>query len=68
MNAWESVFSQSLVNDGGYAEDDLPQQNWQWPKGTWFQNRLDQMRSHEPVLKRKFQRKLNHVTNPQTMH
>ena len=68
MNAWESIFIQSPANDGCYGEDDLPQQNWQWPKGTWFQARLDQIRDHEPVLKRKFQRKLNQGTEPQTMH
>jgi len=41
MNAWESIFLQSPVNDGCYDVDELPQQNWRWPKGTWFQARLD---------------------------
>jgi hypothetical protein len=68
MNAWESIFLQSPVNDGCYAEDELPQQNWQWPRGTWFQARLDQIRDHKPVLKRKAQRKLNQGTESQTMH
>ena len=68
MNAWESVFLQSPVNDGCYEEVDLPQQNWDWPKGTWFQARLDQIRDHEPVLKRKSQRKLSHAMEPETVH
>ena len=68
MNAWESIFLQSPANDGCYGEDDLPQQNWQWPKGTWFQARLDQIRGHEPVLKWKSQRKSNHAREAQTMH
>lgn len=48
MNAWESVFLQSPVNDGCYEEDDLPQLNWEWPKKTWFQTRLDYVRDHKP--------------------
>ena len=41
MNAWESIFRQSRVNDGYYDEDKLPQLKWEWPKGTWFQARRD---------------------------
>ena len=36
MNAWESIFLQSRVNDGYYDEEDLPQLCWGWPKDTWF--------------------------------
>ncbi len=50
MNVWELIFSQSPVNDGYYEEDSLPQQNWDWPKGTWFQSRLDFVRERQPVL------------------
>jgi hypothetical protein len=46
MSAWESIFRQSLVNKGFYDEGELPQQNWHWPKGTWFQARLDYVREH----------------------
>jgi hypothetical protein len=60
MNAWESVFLQSPVNDGCYDEDDLPQTIWPWPKGTWFQSRLDHVREYEPALRLKSYRKLNH--------
>ena len=68
MNAWESIFLQSPVNDGCYDEDELPQQNWQWPKGTWFQARLDQIRDHEPVMKRRSLTKTDHATERQTIH
>jgi hypothetical protein len=60
MNAWESIFLQSSVNDGYYGEDELPQLNWRWPKETWFQTRLDYVREYEPVPKLKSHRKLGH--------
>lgn len=56
MNAWQSIFFQSPVNSGWYDEDELPQQNWDWPKGTWFQDRLDQVRDHEPLNLRSHRR------------
>jgi hypothetical protein len=48
MNAGESIFTQSRVNN--YDEDELPQQNWQWPRGTWFQTRLDCLRERDSAL------------------
>jgi len=49
MNAWESIFRQSRVNDGYYDEDKLPQLKWDWPKGTWFQARRDSiLERHQP--------------------
>jgi hypothetical protein len=56
VNAWESIFLQSPVNSGYYGEDELPQQNWQWPKETWFQGRLDYIRGQEPLFNRKSHR------------
>lgn len=47
MNLWESIFLQSRANDGWYGEEDLPQSNWEWPKETWFQARLDYVREHQ---------------------
>ena len=47
MNVWSSIFFQSRVNDGRYDEDELPQFNWEWPSGTWFQSRLNYLRYHE---------------------
>lgn len=58
MNTWESIFIQSPVNDGYYDEDDLPQQNWEWPKGTWFQSRMDYLREHETIPNLKLYKKL----------
>jgi hypothetical protein len=47
MNGWELIFAQSPVNNGYYAEDDLEQRNWDWPRGTWFQARLNCLREHQ---------------------
>lgn len=58
MNAWESVFTQSPANSRRYFEVyDLPYHNWDWPKGTWFQARLDYVREHEPVWSLRSNRK-----------
>ena len=53
MNAWLSIFFQSPANSGYYDEDELPQLNWDWPNGTWFQARLDQVRDYEPLRRLK---------------
>jgi hypothetical protein len=45
MNSWELMFIQSKVNSGAYAGDVLAPQNWAWPKETWFQKRLGQLRN-----------------------
>jgi hypothetical protein len=47
MDGWELIFAQSPVNNGYYAEDNLEQRNWDWPRGTWFQARLNHIRDHE---------------------
>jgi hypothetical protein len=44
MNSWELIFRQSRVNLGRYDGDRLPVQNWDWPRGTWFQRRLQHLR------------------------
>lgn len=44
MNSWTLMFLQSKVNTGGYRGDNLATQNWTWPRETWFQRRLDQLR------------------------
>jgi hypothetical protein len=46
MNSWEAIFTQSPVNQGYYNEQRLPQNHWAWPRGTWFQSRLDLIRDH----------------------
>jgi hypothetical protein len=45
MTSWELIFLQSRVNDGAYDGDHLPAQNWEWPRGTWFQERLYYLRA-----------------------
>jgi hypothetical protein len=67
MIAWESIFAQSPVNDGYYDEDELPQQNWGWPKGTWFQSRLDFVREHQPILSVKISGKMSSGNGLSTM-
>jgi hypothetical protein len=37
---WQLVFLQSKVNGAAYRGDQLPRQNWDWPKDTYFQQRL----------------------------
>jgi len=56
MNSWEAIFTQSPVNQGYYNEQRLPQQHWAWPRGTWFQSRLDLIHTSGGALKtsRKF--------------
>ena len=42
------LFDQSKVNGGHYYGDPLePMGNWTWPKGTWMQNRLVELKMRE---------------------
>ena len=45
MTSWELIFLQSRVNNGAYDGDHLPAQNWDWPRDTWFQERLYYLRA-----------------------
>ena len=45
MTSWQLIFFQSRVNNGAYDGDYLPAQNWDWPRDTWFQERLYYLRS-----------------------
>ena len=68
MNVWESVFTRSRVNDGYYYDEDrLPEFRWAWPKGTWFQARLDYARENEPVWSLKTTRKSREADDLPTM-
>ena len=42
LSSWQLIFSQSKANGCFYGGEDLPHANWQWPKNTWFQDRLIQ--------------------------
>ena len=57
---------QSPVNNGFYEEDELQQQNWSWPKGTWFQTRLDFVREQMP-LQLKSSRRIRNIDELRTM-
>jgi len=59
MNSWESIFTQSRANYVYYDEERLPEFRWDWPKGTWFQARLDHVREREPVWSLRTSRKLS---------
>ena len=37
---WQLVFLQSKVNGAAYDCEQLPRQNWSWPKDTYLQQRL----------------------------
>src|SRR5258706_2674422 len=58
MKIWKSVFIKSRMNEGYYDENCLPDVRWEWPKGTWFQARLDYARDHAFVGRLKVGRKL----------
>jgi hypothetical protein len=45
MTSWQLIFLQSRVNNGAYNGDYLPAQRWDWPIGTWFQERLYYLRA-----------------------
>jgi hypothetical protein len=47
MISWQMIFLQSKVNNGPYDGDRLTMQNWVWPRGTWFQNRLSYLRKKQ---------------------
>lgn len=67
MNTWEAIFSQSPVNEGYYNEQRLPQFHWDWPRGTWFQSRLDFIRDHAAAGNLKTSRKFKEPEAFQTM-
>jgi hypothetical protein len=48
-NTWKSIFAQSPANSGYYDETELPHFNWDWPKGTWFQERRDYVGEGRPI-------------------
>jgi len=67
MNTWEAIFSQSPANEGYYNGEGLPPAHWGWPRGTWFQARLDHIRESEKAGNLKISRKLLHIRELRTM-
>jgi hypothetical protein len=43
-NYWEMVFNQSRVNGAEYFGDRLPCNSWDWPKNTFLQRRLNELK------------------------
>lgn len=37
---WQLVFLQSKVNGAAYTGEELPGRNWNWPKDTYLQRRM----------------------------
>ena len=67
MNTWKAVFSRSPVNQGRYNGEQLPQVRWAWPRATWFQTRLDQIRDQERALLLKTNKKPKHAGESRAM-
>ena len=67
MSTWESIFTQSPVNDGYYDEQDLPHQRWQWPNATWFQARRDFIRERNQPAVAKSARRIRNIYEMRTM-
>lgn len=44
MSNWEDVFIQSRINGGNYEGDNLPDHKWQWPKDTFLQKKLEELK------------------------
>ncbi len=44
---WQMIFKLSKVNGALYLGDALPPQMWKWPKNTWLQERLRDLRREE---------------------
>lgn len=40
LSYWQIIFLQSKANGCLYHGEDLPERKWNWPKDTWFQERL----------------------------
>lgn len=45
---WQLIFSQSKVNGAPYYGESLPGRVWDWPKDTYLQRRLQQVRFLQP--------------------
>ncbi|HTN69458.1 MAG TPA: hypothetical protein VMO00_00030 [Methylomirabilota bacterium] len=45
-SSWQSIFLQSKVNGGAYNGEHLLGFNWEWPKNTFLQRRLEYLRKY----------------------
>ena len=53
LSQWQLVFSQSVVNGADNGQDLRPIQPWAWPRKTWFDDRLSQVRKQRRFGERK---------------
>ena len=49
-NFWQLVFNQSKVNGAEYFGDQLPSHSWDWPKDTFLQRRLHELKKRRPRI------------------
>lgn len=54
---WQIIFSLSKVNGALYLGEALPAQNWKWPKNTWLQERLRDLRREEMQFEQRFNKR-----------
>lgn len=45
---WQLIFMQSKVNGAAYNGEELPGRNWEWPKNTYLQRRLQKTKFFHP--------------------
>jgi hypothetical protein len=64
MTSWELIFLQSRVNHGAHDGDHLPAQNWDWPRGTWFQERLYYLRAGRRQIAQRSSFKMKSANGP----
>jgi hypothetical protein len=48
-SVWQLIFLQSKVNGAPYYGEELPGRNWEWPKDTYLQRRLQRHRWDRPA-------------------
>jgi hypothetical protein len=46
---WQLIFLQSKVNGATYNGERLPGRNWDWPKDTYLQRRLQRTKFFQPA-------------------
>lgn len=47
LSFWQLVFLQSRVNGAPYRGEELPQHQWNWPQGTYLQQRMSLLKETE---------------------
>jgi hypothetical protein len=63
LSYWQLILLQSKANGCWYRGEDFSQANWQWPKNTWFQERL----SHHVKIPHSSHGEANNCTSPQRL-